>query len=159
MTEKHERSFNLYQFQKNAFPVLTGWSVGSIIAGILWVRMNSPWNTGFGSQFIGWGLVDLVLAILGLRSAHHNLNRLNRGEIDEQELNRQQSKFEGLLWINAGLDVGYVTGGALLAKKSNDNSFRRGTAWGILIQGSFLLVWDLILAVLMRRASKRVKMQ
>jgi len=155
MKDHPKGSFNLYQFQQDTFPILTAWSAGSIISGILWMRNNSPWYKGFGSQFAGWGAVDLILAILGLRSAHTNLRREEHGEIAEVDHNQQTVKFERLLWINAGLDTGYIAGGGLLIKRSKDKAFRQGMGWGIVFQGAFLLIWDFALALLLRQRSRQ----
>jgi carboxylesterase len=52
------------------------------------------------------------------------------------------------LWINAGLDVLYVTGGfVLLHRLGARDPFVAGTGWGIVVQGGFLFFFDLLNAV------------
>ena len=50
-----------------------------------------------------------------------------------------------LLWFNAALDVGYMAGGVWLARsKGRDDANWRGQGWGIVVQGAFLFVFDLV---------------
>jgi hypothetical protein len=38
-----------------------------------------------------------------------------------------------------------------MAKRSQQNYHRRGMGWGIIIQGMFLFIWDVLLASTARR--------
>ncbi len=143
-------SFDVNQFQIQVLPVLVGWGLGSLVAGLIWLFHPSAWMRGFGSQFAGWGLVDALIALFSLRSAYRKLSSIPSESPDTGELSRQAQTFERVLWVNAGLDVGYVTGGSSLAVRHADNQFRRGIGWGIIGQGMFLLVWDVLLALIVR---------
>ena len=144
------QSFDVFDFQCRALPVLMGWAAGSLVAGWLWWRSHSTWWRGLGTQFAGGGLIDGGIAGFGLRGALRNSHRLASGQIDQGELKRQARNFERLLWINTGLDVGYVVAGLWLARHYPDDEGRRAMGWGIILQGAFLLVYDLILARLVR---------
>ncbi|MBN2006671.1 MAG: hypothetical protein JXA21_25180 [Anaerolineae bacterium] len=57
-----------------------------------------------------------------------------------------------LLWINTGLDVIYVTVGLILAyggpsKETNPAPRRRGSGWGVVLQGAALFLFDLMHAL------------
>jgi hypothetical protein len=152
--------FNLYRFQQRSFPILLGWGLGSIAAGILWVKNPHGATAGFGSQFAGWGAINVLLAVFGLSSARRNLRRQAQDEISAEELARQGLNFERFVLLNAGLDLGYIAAGAWLAKTPPQQvdkpgakpvSFRKGMGWGIVAQGAFLLVWDLLLALLVHK--------
>ena len=145
--------FNLFEFQRRAMPVLLGWASGSIASGLLWLAAPDQWLRGLGSQFAGWGLIDGIIALLALRGAARNADRLAAGAVDAQEHDRQARQFEAIVWANAALDVGYALGGYGLLKRSPDHEGRRGMGVGIMIQGLFLLAWDVALALLVR--SKR----
>lgn len=152
-------SFNLYHFQQRSFPLLLGWALGSMASGIFWMTNRRGILAGLGSQFAGWGAVNLILAIFGIKSAGRNLQKQALGKISVEEHERQSGNFERLVLINAGLDVGYITFGAWLArtpskKPEKHPGFRAGTGWGIAAQGAFLLIWDLLLALLVHRGRK-----
>ena len=50
------------------------------------------------------------------------------------------------LLINAGLDVAYVLGGVYMLSRPEETW--RGAGWGIIVQGAFLLAFDLLHAYL-----------
>lgn len=144
------RSFNVFVFQRHALPVLMGWAAGSIICGgILW-RLGNDWWRGLGIQFVAWGIIDGVIAYLGRRGATRKAGCLASGEMTASEHNKEALRFEKVLWINAALDIGYVIGGSVLTKLSPGSLFLQGMGWGIVIQGAFLLIWDVVLVLLVR---------
>lgn len=103
--------------------VLGGWAVGSALAGA--VLSASPRTRGFGRQTFVWGAVDGAIAYVGAR------RRTAKGATDPQRLRR-------VLLVNAGLDVGYLAGGAWLVRDGR----WRGVGLAVLVQGTFLLVLD-----------------
>jgi Family of unknown function (DUF6992) len=159
MTQHSSDGFNLYRFQQRAFPALLGWALGSVAAGLFWMKNLDGSVAGFGSQFAGWGAINAILGLFGLNSARRNLERQAKGDISLAEHTQQGRNFERLVLLNAGLDIGYIAAGALLAgtpvtKPQNRPGFRSGMGWGILVQGAFLLVWDLLLALLVHRRQR-----
>jgi hypothetical protein len=52
-----------------------------------------------------------------------------------------------LLWINTALDVLYVLGGLWWAKRDSGDGEAKGNGLGVMIQGAFLFVLDLIHAL------------
>jgi len=151
--DNSSHSFNLYRLQQRLFPVLLGWALGSIATGLFWIKNQDGSVAGFGSQFASWGAVDLILALFGLQGARRNIARQVQGEISPAQHARQAGIFERLVGLNAGLDLGYIAAGAWLAgtpvsMPQKRPGFRSGIGWGIMVQGAFLLVWDLLLALL-----------
>ena len=143
--------FNVYAFQRRALPVLIGWAAGSMIAGAIWRRQGPPFWRGLGGQFLAWGAIDGLIALAGLGWAVRSEKRLADGQISADDLSNAARTFERVLWINAGLDVGYVLGGASLLARSPERPDRRGMGAGITVQGLYLLIWDVTLALLVRR--------
>lgn len=137
---------NLYTYQVKAMPVLLGWAMGSVVAGLLWMRSSNKFWRSMGSQFLGWGVIDGLIAGFALRGAATNAARLESGGISTAEHKRQWVQFERFVWLNVLLDKGYVAGGAWLASHNPQDPQRRGMGWGIAIQGAFLLIWDVLLA-------------
>ncbi len=145
-TEPARRGYSVYQYQAEAMPILSGWAIGSMVSGLLWLTSRSERLKGFGSQFLGWGAVNAAIAALGLSGAIRNEKRRQEGKISPAEHTRQAIQFERFVWFNALLDIGYMLGGGLLARRNPDEPRKQGMGWGILLQGAFLFVWDILLA-------------
>jgi pimeloyl-ACP methyl ester carboxylesterase len=131
----------IWYFQKLLSHRLLAWSVLSIAAGlVLWFSVGEFWR-GFSVQAMAWGGIDALIALLGLRGLTARLD----APVDE---NANAAKARGLrriLWINTGLDGLYVAGGlALIFSLGVENAFNRGMGWGVVVQGSFLLLFDLL---------------
>jgi hypothetical protein len=95
-------------------------------SGILWMRNQNGTVGGFSSQFAGCSAP-------------------------------QKKNFKRLVLLSAGLDAGYIAAGVWLATqppKQGDKleerhvSFRNGVGLGIVAQGAFLLIWDILLSLL-----------
>lgn len=143
--------FNLYLYQKRTFPILLGWATGSVVSGLLWWRSASEFYQGLGSQFSLWGLIDGLIAVFGIQSAKRNHARYQSGEIDRNKHDQQAKLFETIVWVNVILDLGYIIAGILYKGRHRDNPRRRGVGFGVLLQGSFLLIWDILLASFSRK--------
>jgi hypothetical protein len=118
------------------------WSAASILAGtalLAWLRIGrrrSSLLDHFALQSAAWGAIELALAAAGyfalkLRD-HAGATRLDR-----------------FLWLNVGLDVGYVLVGLTLLL-IGWRTLRRpglvGAGLGVVVQGAALAVLDLLLA-------------
>jgi carboxylesterase len=141
----------IYRFQRTLSHRLLAWSVLSILTGVvLWVndlRLAAD-SQGLGLQFVLWGAIDALIALFGLRGLSAKIRQvpnLAQAEKDTTRLRR-------LLWLNTGLDVLYVAGGAaLLLTVGQADAFARGSGTGILIQGAFLFFFDLMHALAIPR--------
>jgi carboxylesterase len=127
------------------------WSALSIAAGALLVAFGaSPWWRGFGLQALIWGGIDAAIALFGQRSSW---KRQAAGPHGPGALELEARKLRCLLWINAGLDVLYVTGGAVLLRTLGMQSdFAAGNGWGIIVQAGFLFIFDLLHAITVPRS-------
>ena len=65
------------------------------------------------------------------------------------DLKKQQRDFRFSLWLNTGLDVLYMVAGALMMTIWGDRMAGHGA--GVLVQGGFLFVFDLVNALLTHR--------
>ena len=147
---------NLPVLTRRGMLVLGGWAIGSIAIGVggAFVAADPTWQA-FWATTAGWNVVNLALAVGSLTAparpappddpvaAHHRL--------------------EKLLLFNAGLDVGYMATGAWAWDRGAS-----GTGWGalepdqltglgqaVLVQGAFLLIFDLVLARLIANDRNR----
>ena len=141
-------SNNIFLFQVRAMPVLAGWGAFSILTGWAWWQLSGRWLRGLAAQFAGWGAINLLIALFGIRGAQRKNIQFTQGEISLEEHDRQARVFEKVVAVNAALDLGYMAAGAWLNHQPDDE--RRGMGMGIIIQGLFLFLWDLVLWQLVR---------
>ncbi|MGJ3237843.1 MAG: DUF6992 family protein [Anaerolineae bacterium] len=131
---------NIFQFQDKISKRLMRWSLLSIAVGLL-MRFGGKFGKGLGIQFITWGLVDAAIAVGGQVAKRNRIDRMRnpgKPEIKQEEANN----LSRLLWINAGLDVLYMIGGYLWAKRDKGDGSARGNGLGVIVQGLFLFVFD-----------------
>lgn len=123
------------------------WAVLSIVAGsgilaLLRVRRtDSPLLSHFAVQSAAWGAVDLAIVLWARRGLHL------RDLTEAVALDR-------FVWLNVGLDVGYVAVGATLALLGWRFERRLGlvgAGLGVILQGLALTVLDLQLAAAILR--------
>ncbi len=133
------------QVNKTGMLVLGSWALGNIGVNAFLTRNASGSDGHFYRMNIYWNLVNLALAVPGLR---HSLIT------DPAALNLAESVSEyhrmgKILLLNAGLDVAYITGGFLMKEmaKTRTNKFDILDGYGrsLILQGGFLLAFDLIL--------------
>jgi hypothetical protein len=129
------------------------WAVISMTAGalLLVTQASQGWkNTfwgGFGLQAVVWGAIDAGIAVFGL---HNTRKSIRQAASDDAEAATARAKTDALrlnrlLWINTGLDLVYVAGGLVWAlTRGASDPFAAGTGWGIVVQGAFLFVFDLL---------------
>ena len=112
--------------------------VGSGLLALLRLRRyQSSLLDHFGIQTALWGAIDLSLGLLGLR--HLELRDLAAA-----------TRLDRFLWLNIGLDAGYVMVGLTLLVIGWRVSPRRpglvGAGLAVIVQGSALVLLDLLLA-------------
>jgi hypothetical protein len=124
------------------------WGIASIVTGVaLWCvsrrhGMRSTLLQHFAIQTGAWGAVDVTLALaarggLALRD-YDGVTRLDR-----------------FLWLNCGLDIGYVAVGLTLAWcgwRLSRSQGAVGAGLGVMLQGLALLVLDARLTALVVQA-------
>lgn len=111
------------------------WALFSIVFGvvILLAKRQNLAAQHFSMQFIVWGLIDGIIVLFGLRDN-------SRPDLVAA------IKLREFLWLNEGLDVGYVAVGITLIivgrwSKVNSASLI-GAGLGVMIQGFLLLLLD-----------------
>jgi hypothetical protein len=88
----------------------------------------------FGRQSLAWAVVDAAIALWGRRG-------FARPPADIGQAYAKARRLRLLTAVNAGLDVGYVAGGAALTRYARTTG-RRGDGAAIIVQGLFLLWLD-----------------
>jgi hypothetical protein len=117
------------------------WGVGSVIAGTALLVLvatrrgaagGSPLLANFAVQCAAWGAIDLLIAGFAWRG------------LALRDL-AGATKLDRLLWLNTGLDVGYVAVGIALAAVGWQLGRRLGLVGagiGVAVQGLALVVLD-----------------
>ena len=102
--------------------------------------LGSAFWRGFGLQCLVWGSIDLLIALLGQRSLNKKLREAKNVSEEARSLKR-------ILLMNAGLDVVYILiAVGIWVFWGQTGLFTVGNAVGVLLQGSFLLVFDVFYA-------------
>jgi len=142
----------IWDFQDTLSRRLLLWSALSIVAGAVLLLAGSDFWRGFGLQAAVWGAIDAAIALFGQRSA---VKRRAKGPFTAEARAAEAAKLRRLLWINTGLDVLYVAGGLVLVYTLGARDpFAAGNGWGIVLQGGFLFVFDLLHALAVPRRER-----
>lgn len=111
--------------------------VGSTLLGLMRARGHrSALLDHFGIQTMAWGTVELVLAATGLQ-------RLELRDL------AGATRLDRFLWLNVGLDAGYVMVGITLLALGWRVTRRMGlvgAGMAVIVQGAALALLDLVLA-------------
>ena len=129
--------------ERRALYTLGGWALGNIALGLALRARTDGVDRRFHEMNAIWNVVNLGIAGFGLYSAL-------REPLVADVLTAFGSdlKFQKVLLFNAGLDVGYLLGGLYLTERSRREGVDRDQLLGygraVMLQGGFLLVFDLI---------------
>lgn len=134
-----ERSLSV---QKRGMFVLGTWASLNILTGSTGSIFFNKERKYFSQMNAAWNSVNLGIAAFGFYAAQNADTSLLSIEIA-----KELSKFETILLVNAGLDILYVSVGSWLWKKGLNNSSPRHIGYGksIVLQGTFLLIFDTVL--------------
>lgn len=131
--------------QKNGMYVLGSWALTNFAVSGYYMTKTSDRAFYFHQMNVFWNVVNLGIATFGYFGAVGSPLDLGL----EQTVEEYRS-FGRILGINAALDVGYVMTGFFLknrGKKSDSHSERLiGYGNSLILQGSFLFVFDVALA-------------
>lgn len=119
---------------------LTGWAGVNIVGGLVG-NLSSTGTTRFFHQGNAvWNTVNLALGIAGLVSQR----RERRAPVDVATGRSRARRAQRVFGINAGLDVLYVSTGAILWPLGADGGSPRVHGYGqaLVLQGAFLFVFD-----------------
>ena len=133
---------------------LVVWGAGSVVAGTALLLLTTvrrgaaggmPLLANFAIQCAAWGAIDLLIAALAWRG------------LAERDV-AGATRLDRLLWLNTGLDVGYVAVGVALAAVGWQLGRRLGLVGagiGVVVQGLALLALDAHFIAVMNRLTIR----
>ena len=119
---------------------LTGWAVANLGGGIYgWLTTRGP-TRFFHEGNAAWNTVNLALGITGLVSERRD----RRAPVDLATGRARARDDQKVFGINAGLDVVYLSAGAILWSLGRDFGPDRVLGYGraLILQGAFLFVFD-----------------
>lgn len=132
----------IWQFQDALARRLLTLNIANIALGVLIALRGGFWR-GLGSQNVGWGLINIIIGLLGRQASRRRAESANAFE--SATLIREGRNLRRILWLNAGLDLLYMLAGWQTARRARpDEQLRRGIGWGVVIQGGLLFLFDLI---------------
>lgn len=127
-----------------AMLVLGSWAIGNIIIGT-YGNSTATGQVKYFHQFNAlWNTVNLGIAGFALLG----MSGQDPSSMTALQVLNDHTSFQSFLLLNAGLDLAYVSFGLYLKErsKSSSNAGRlRGYGYSLLLQGGFLLAFDLIL--------------
>ena len=138
----HPHTAAIWSFNRRLTHRLAAWSLLSIAAGAALLRGGRPFQRALGTQNIVWGIIDGAIALGGQQAAENK--QASATPTDDGAHARQLRR---VLWLNAGLDLLYIVGGLRLFSSRpalpSHRLDRKGHGIGIMVQGAFLLIFDL----------------
>lgn len=130
--------------------ILGSWALANIAAGAYGWAVATGEMKYFGQMNLFWNVINLSIAGFALYGNYTTDLSMMTG----QELLGKHLKTENILLINSALDVGYIGAGFLLRHLSSGSAKRgdllKGYGNSVIMQGAFLLVFDLVLYGIMR---------
>ena len=131
---------------KTAMLVLGTWAIGNIAVGAIGQAQATGSDRRFHQMNALWNGVNLVIAGAGYYAA----TRTDAAALGLFDSVQEQYKVQKVLLFNAGLDIGYILGGAYLRERGKTltdlTKAEKFRGWGksIMLQGGFLFVFDLV---------------
>lgn len=139
---------------KNGMLVLGSWGAANIIAGTIGVASSNGEAKYFHQMNLIWGATNFLIAAPSYFSLKRRALNLSLSETA-----RQQSSVEKIYFLNAGLDLVYITAGAYCIQKGNNDSkhdLYKGYGKSLLLQGGGLLIFDVTMSLIHVNHGKRL---
>lgn len=130
------------QLNKTNMTILAGWAGVNIIQSSISAANATGADKAFFNMNTYWNTVNLAIAGFGLYSVKKAMTK----KLSLAQNIQAQHQPEKILLFNAGLDVGYVFSGLYLNERGQrlTNQQTEGFGKSLVLQGSFLLVFDIV---------------
>lgn len=150
---------NRIKTSKTAMTVLGAWALGNIgTSGILVWKAEKD-QQYFHLMNVGWNTVNLSIATIGFVLER----KANPSNFDLPMTIQAHHSSQKIFLFNAGLDVGYILGGAYLWERSK-NEHKEKTSYimegfgkSFVLQGGFLLIFDFAVYFVKSSQNKALK--
>ena len=135
------------RIQQQGMWFLGSWAMANIGGSGYMMTQTEDSRYYFHQMNVYWNLVNMGIAVTGYFNAPDS-------DVTKRttELYRESNDFSKLLLLNTGLDVAYITTGLYLKEKAKNHNKRqsryKGYGNSLMLQGGFLLVFDVTLFIL-----------
>jgi hypothetical protein len=146
-----------YRYQRKRTQILLIWGVANTVTGLAaGIRAKNKFWRQFWFQAFGWGAIDALIALAGIRSQAKKLGAEDKASAqssDEKPLSSAVVKdirnFYLILLVNVFLDMGYILSGEFIRRWGvrTERPDRQGIGRGFQFQGLYLFLYDLMLAM------------
>jgi hypothetical protein len=146
------------QNQQNGMLVLGTWSLGNIVSGVVLKSQTQGSESYFHQMNALWNSVNLGIAALGYLKTSKE-----QPTTDPMAAIEKHFQLEKSLLFNTGLDLAYITAGAWMVERSKNQidlqkmSQLKGFGKSLIVQGSFLFVFDACFYAIASRNSKDIQ--
>jgi hypothetical protein len=146
------------QNQQSGMLVLGSWSLINIATGVILKPQSQGSESYFHQMNALWNSVNLGIAAIGFMNSRKEI-----GVSDPMTAMEKQIKLEKSLLFNTGLDIAYITAGAWMLERAktqsnpNQQDQLKGFGKSIIVQGSFLLLFDACFYAISSRNSKDLR--
>jgi len=142
MNEQDSLAHQRIKLVQNNMYVLGAWASANIIQGTISASNTQGSEKAFHQMNAYWNTVNFAIAGVGLLGIRKQMKRAYGLASNLKE----QQKLEKILLLNSGLDLAYIASGLYLKEKGIrlNNTRNEGFGNSLLLQGAFLLVFDLI---------------
>ncbi len=131
---------SFFRWQERVLGILLAWGATNVVVGAGASQARGIASRQVAWQALAWGAIDLLIAIVGRRSARRKASDATPASTREAVVG-----FQRVLAINAVLDIGYIVGGTSFAATAGRDRRRLGVGIGIVLQGIFLALYDTVL--------------
>lgn len=146
-----------FVWQERVLDLLLSWGVGNVIAGAAVAIAKPGIPRAIGVQAVIWGAIDSAVALYAQCSSRRHAMSARSGIYGARHIQWRARRFEHLLAIQTGADIVYIVVGSIAASKSK-SPWARGTAIGVIVQGSALLIYDIgLVARILTRPEMRYR--
>lgn len=132
--------------------ILLAWSGANIVQGSISAGNLEGSSHYFHQMNVYFNIVNIAVAGFGLYEVRKQMSK----KLSLYQNLRQQQKVESLLLLNSGLDLAYITTGLYLRERGTNhlNDQTKGYGGSLMLQGGFLLAFDLLQYIQHRQNGK-----
>lgn len=116
------------------------------------MKLKKPFWRGFGTQAVGWAIINIGIALFGKIGTSKRIDSLD-DPYDEMVMRAETKKLRNILFINTPLNWLYMLGGYRWAKRAKDD-YQKGSGWGIVLQGFILFCFDFTHSIIISRLKR-----
>ena len=128
------------KLSREGMTFLTSWAAVNIAGGTTayFLAKDREWKY-FHEMNVLWNTVNLGLGISGLL-----MERKSRTDLNMEQSLKAQKRVERIFLVNSGIDLIYIGSGLAMRQMQNAKNPERMRGYGnaLILQGSFLLVFD-----------------